>query len=277
MPMMNIINGGAHASWVTDLQEYMIVPVGGKSVSQALQMGTEVFHSLAEVLNGKGYSTNVGDEGGYAPKVNKGNEEPFELISEAVSKSSYELGKEISFALDAAASEFFENGVYHLRSEKKKLSSEQMGSWLSDLVEKYPIISLEDPLDQEDWESWVKLTSSLGGKIQIVGDDLFVTNIKFLKQGIEKKAANAVLVKLNQIGTLSETVKVVEEAHQAGWKAIISHRSGETEDTTIAHLSVGLATGQIKSGSLCRSERVCKYNELLRIEEMLKENNYQGV
>lgn len=273
LPLMNIINGGKHANWVTDLQEYMIIPVSATSISQVLQMGTEVIQTLGEVLEEKGYSTLVGDEGGYAPRVKNGNQEPLELIAEAVKKAGYELGKDIVFALDIAASEFFKGGKYQLKTEGKEFNSEQMVDWLCDLTQKYPIVSIEDGLDQEDWEGWVELTRKLGEKIQIVGDDLFVTNVKFLEKGIQQKAANAVLIKLNQIGTLTETIRAVEMAYQAGWKAIISHRSGETEDTTIAHLSVGLSTGQIKSGSLCRSERVCKYNELLRIEERLENKN----
>ncbi len=269
IPMMNIINGGKHANFVTDIQEYMILPVGAKNFSQCLEMGTNIFLELGEILKKHGYSTNVGDEGGYAPLLNLGNQEPLELIAEAVEKSGYKLGKDIYFALDLAASEFFKDGTYNLKSENKILTSEQMIGWLVELTQKFPIISLEDGLDQSDWPAWKTLTEKLGDKIQIVGDDLFVTNIKFLDRGIKEESANAILIKLNQIGTLTETIQAVEMAHKANWKAIISHRSGETEDTTIAHLSVGLATGQIKSGSLCRSERVCKYNELLRIEEQM--------
>ncbi len=269
IPMMNIINGGKHANFVTDIQEYMILPVGAKNFSQCLEMGTNIFLELGEILKKHGYSTNVGDEGGYAPLLNLGNQEPLELIAEAVEKSGYKLGKDIYFALDLAASEFFKDGKYNLKSENKILTSEQMIGWLVELTQKFPIISLEDGLDQSDWAAWKTLTEKLGDKIQIVGDDLFVTNIKFLDRGIKEESANAILIKLNQIGTLTETIQAVEMAHKANWKAIISHRSGETEDTTIAHLSVGLATGQIKSGSLCRSERVCKYNELLRIEEQM--------
>lgn len=274
-PLMNIINGGRHANWVTDLQEYMIVPRGAESFSQGLQMGVEVFHALGEILEKKGYSINVGDEGGYAPEVKNGNEEPLRLISEAVKKAGYKLGEDITFALDAAASEFFENGSYNLKAEGKELDSKQMIDWLKNLAQIYPIVSLEDCLDQEDWDGWVKLTDTLGQDIQIVGDDIFCTNTSFLEKGIQRKAANAVLIKLNQIGTLTETIRAVELAHKADWHAIISHRSGETEDTTISHLAVGLGTGQIKAGSLSRSERVAKYNELLRIEEQLVTNSSQ--
>ncbi len=277
IPLMNIINGGRHANWTTDIQEFMILPVGAKNFQQAMQIGTEVFHELANVLKEKSFSTNVGDEGGYAPLVKNGNSESLELILEAVTKAGYTPGKDIALALDFAASEFYKDGQYILRTEGKTLDSNGMISWISDLVSKYPIISIEDGLDQEDWDGWKTLTEKLGEKVQIVGDDLLVTNIKFLEKAIKEKSANSILIKLNQIGTLTETIKAVELAHRNGWKAIISHRSGETEDTTIAHLSVGLATGQIKSGSLCRSERICKYNEILRIEEMLGETGkYAG-
>ncbi len=269
VPMMNIINGGKHADWATDLQEFLIIPVGGETFSHALQIGTEVFHSLGNILREKGYSTLVGDEGGYAPKMQQGNTEPFELISLAVERAGYVLGDDIVFGIDAAASEFYKNGKYILKAENKELSSNEMIEWLAALVQKYPIISLEDPLDQEDWEGWKKLTAKLGDKIQIIGDDLFVTNTEFLQKGIDEKAANAILIKPNQIGTLTETITAVNMADRAGFKSIISHRSGETEDTTIAHLAVGLAAGQIKTGSLSRTDRVSKYNELLRIEEIL--------
>lgn len=269
LPMINIMNGGKHANWVTDIQEYMIIPKGAENFSKSLQMGAEVFHTLGKILEENGYSTSVGDEGGYAPRIKNGNEEPLKLISEAVKKAGYTLGKDFTFALDAAASEFFSNGKYILKSEGKELNSDQMIDWFKNLCKNYPIVSLEDCLDQEDWEGWVKLTERLGENIQIVGDDLLVTNIKFLEKGIQKKAANAILIKLNQIGTLTETIKTVEAADKADWHSIISHRSGETEDTTIAHLAVGLSTGQIKTGSLSRTDRTAKYNELLRIEETL--------
>lgn len=269
LPLMNIINGGKHANWAADIQEFMILPIGAKTFSEAMQQGTEVFLELGRVLREKGYSTNVGDEGGYAPILKNGNSEALDLIVEAIQKAGYSPGNDIALAIDAASSEFYSDGKYHLKTENKALTTEQMTSWLEDLVDRYPILSIEDGLDQEDWAGWKQLTSQLGNKVQIVGDDLFVTNIKFLERGIKERSANTILVKLNQVGTLTETIQAVEMAHEAGWKAIISHRSGETEDITIAHLAVGLATGQIKSGSLCRSERVCKYNELLRIEETL--------
>ncbi|MBI2022275.1 phosphopyruvate hydratase, partial [Candidatus Daviesbacteria bacterium] len=267
LPMMNIINGGKHGGWGADIQEFMIFPIGAESFSHAIQIGAEVFHSLAKVLHNKGYSTSIGDEGGYAPVFKNGNAEAFDLITEAVEKAGYKFGEDIVLGIDAAASEFYHNGKYVLKAEGKNFTSDEMINWLVELSGKYPIVSMEDCLDQEDWEGWKKLTEKLGEKIQIVGDDLLVTNIKFLKKAILEKAGNAILIKPNQIGTLTETIKAVEMAQTSGWKAVISHRSGETEDTTIAHLSVGLATGQIKTGSLSRSDRVAKYNELLRIEE----------
>lgn len=271
LPMMNIINGGKHGGWGADLQEFMIFPVGAKSFAQSLQMGAEVFHSLAKVLKENGYSTMVGDEGGYAPVLKQGNSEAFHLISQAVEKAGYTVGEDIVFGIDGAASEFYENGIYNLKSESRQLNTDEMVDYLEKLVEQYPIVSLEDCLEQEAWSGWVKLTERLGSTTQIVGDDLLVTNTGFLKKGIELKAANAILIKVNQIGTLSETIAAVAMAKDAGWNAIISHRSGETEDTTIAHLVVGLGTGQIKTGSLSRSDRIAKYNELLRIEEELGE------
>jgi enolase len=270
--MMNIINGGKHGGWGADIQEFMIFPIGAKDFSHCIQIGAEVFHSLGKVLSKNGYSTSVGDEGGYAPTLKKGNAEAFELITEAVEAAGYKVGGDVVFGIDAASSEFYENGKYNLKSEGKLLSSDEMVDWLVMLSEKYPIVSMEDALDQEDWEGWKKLTEKIGEKIQLVGDDLLVTNTKFLERAIKEKAGNAILIKVNQIGTLSETIKAVEMAHNAGWKAIISHRSGETEDTTISHLVVGLATGQIKTGSLSRTDRVAKYNELLRIEEQLAGN-----
>lgn len=269
LPMMNIINGGKHGNWAADIQEFMIFPVGAITFSQAIQIGSEVFHSLAKVLKSKGYSIAVGDEGGYAPKLQHGNSEAFDLMIEAVEKAGYKVGEDVVFGIDAASSEFYENGKYVLKSEKKELTSEEMVDWLSFLADKYPIVSMEDCLAEADWEGWKLITQRLGDKVQLVGDDLLVTNIKFLKQGIKQKAGNAILIKVNQIGTLTETIQAVQMAHKAHWKAIISHRSGETEDTTIAHLVVGLATGQIKTGSLSRTDRVAKYNELLRIEEGL--------
>lgn len=271
VPMMNIINGGKHAAGSTDIQEFMIMPVGAQSFSQALQMGANVFHSLSKVLDSKGYATTVGDEGGYAPHVKSGNKEALDLISEAVEKAGYQLGEEIVLALDPASSEFYENGKYNLKTEGKILSSGEMVDWYDDLTKDYPIVSLEDGLGESDWEGWKLLNQKLGNKIQIVGDDIFVTNMKYLQRGIAENTANAILIKLNQIGTLTETIDVVNAAKKAKWHSVISHRSGETEDTTIAHLAVGLATGQIKTGSLSRTDRVAKYNELLRIEEELGE------
>lgn len=272
LPMMNILNGGKHGNWGTDIQEFMILPVGADSISRAVQMGAEIFHALSKVLKSKGYNTTVGDEGGYAPVLKSGNAEAFDLISEAVASAGYKVGQDVVFGIDAAASEFFSDGKYHLKSEKSEFTSDEMIGFLQKLTEKYPIVSLEDPLDQEDWSGFSKLTSLIGTTNQIVGDDLFVTNTEFLKRGIAQHSANAILVKVNQIGTLTETFNAVKMAQEAGYNAIISHRSGETEDTTIAHLVVGLGTGQIKTGSLSRTDRVAKYNELLRIEESLAEN-----
>ena len=269
VPMMNIINGGKHAAGSTDIQEFMVMPVGAATFTDAIRMGAEIFHALAKVLKDNGYGTTVGDEGGYAPHVKKGNAEALELISQAVTKAGYTLGDDVVLALDVAASELYADGKYTLATENRSLTSDEMVDWLVELSNKYPIASIEDGLAEDDWEAWAKLTEKLGGKVQIVGDDLLVTNVSFLKRGIDEKAANAILIKLNQIGTLSETIDAVTMAHDAGWNAIISHRSGETEDTTIAHLVVGLATGQIKTGSMSRTDRVAKYNELLRIEEQL--------
>lgn len=271
LPMMNIINGGKHANFATDIQEYMILPVEAASFSDALRMGAEVFHHLGKVIKQKGYSTTVGDEGGFAPQVKGGNAEAFELIISAIEKAGYSAGKEILLGIDAAASEFFDNEKYVLKKEGVKLTSEEMVGWISSLSRKYPIVSLEDPLDQNDWKGWQLLTAKIGKTHQIVGDDLLVTNTKFLDKAIQSKAANAILIKPNQIGTLTETMKAVEMARRFGWNTVMSHRSGETEDTTIAHLAVGLSTGQIKTGSLSRTDRICKYNELLRIEELLGE------
>lgn len=271
VPMMNIINGGKHAAGSTDIQEFMIMPVGAESFSRALEMGANVFHTLAKVLADKGYGTTVGDEGGFAPHVKEGNKEALDLITQAVEKAGYTLGSDIVLALDVAASELFENNVYTLHTENKKLSSDEMVSWLSDLSKQYPIVSIEDGLNETDYEGWKKLTSEIGNTIQLVGDDLFVTNTKMLERGIKDHEANAILVKLNQIGTLTETLNAIKMAEEASWNSIISHRSGETEDTTISHLVVGTATGQIKTGSLSRTDRIAKYNELLRIEEILQD------
>lgn len=269
VPMKNIINGGKHAAGSTDIQEFMIMPVGASSFTQALQMGAEVFHSLANVLKDKGYGTTVGDEGGYAPHVKNGNKEALDLIAHAVSDAGYTLGKDIVLALDVAASELYENGKYHLHTENRALTSEEMVDWYESLIKEYPIVSIEDGLSESDWDGWKKMTERLGDKIQIVGDDVFVTNLKFLGRGIKEHTANAILIKLNQIGSVTETIQAIQTAEKAGWHAIVSHRSGETEDTTIADMSVGLATGQIKTGSLSRTDRVAKYNQLLRIEEAL--------
>lgn len=269
LPMMNIINGGKHGGWGADIQEFMILPVGGETFSQALQIGVEVFHALGKVLKQNEYGTMVGDEGGYAPTLRDGNSEAFDLIEDAVTKAGYKMGSDVVFGIDCAASEFFSKNMYYLKSENKTLSTDEMITYLEELKERFPIISMEDALDQEDWSGWSKLTSRIGNKLQIVGDDLLVTNTEFLNKGIKEKAANAILIKVNQIGTLTETIDAVKMAQTAGWKAVISHRSGETEDTTISHLVVGLGTGQIKTGSLSRTDRVAKYNELLRIEEQL--------
>lgn len=272
LPMMNIINGGKHAAGSTDIQEFMIMPVGATSFSDCIRMGAEIFQALGKVLKGKGYATTVGDEGGYAPAVKNGNAEALELISEAVAKAGYKLGEDIVLALDVASSELMHDGKYALATESKQLSSKEMVAFYEDLVNRFPIVSIEDGLGEDDWDGWKQLTEKLGDRIQLVGDDLLVTNTEFLKRGIAEKAGNAILIKVNQIGTLTETIRAVNMAHDAGWKAVISHRSGETEDTTIAHLAVGLGTGQIKTGSLSRTDRVAKYNELMRIEEQLGES-----
>ena len=268
MPMMNILNGGSHADNSVDIQEFMIMPFGATSFSEALQMGTEIFHHLKGVLKNKGLATSVGDEGGFAPNL-KSNEEALEIIDIAVTKAGLKSGKDVFFALDVAASELFENNKYHLFSEGKSLSSEEMVDYLAKLSEDYPIISIEDGLDENDWEGWKALTNRIGSKIQIVGDDLTVTNINRLGRAINEKSMNSILIKLNQIGTVTETIEAIKMAKNAGFGAIISHRSGETEDTTIADLSVAMGMGQIKTGSASRTDRVCKYNQLLRIEEEL--------
>lgn len=267
LPMMNIMNGGAHAAFATDIQEFMIICKGAATIEQALQMGTEVFHNLAKVLKSKEYPTTVGDEGGFAPRVKNGNREPLELISEAVKNAGYELGTDIVFALDAAASEFYKDGKYELKCEGRSLSSEEMVDWLVSLADEFPIVSIEDGLAEGDWDGWRLLTEKIGNRIQLVGDDLLVTNTRLLKRAIDEKAANAILIKPNQIGSLTETIEAVKMAQTAGWNTVMSHRSGETEDTTISHLAVGLGCGQIKTGSLSRTDRVAKYNELLRIAE----------
>ena len=269
LPQMNIINGGRHANFATDIQEFMILPVGAKTFAQALQMGTEVFHHLGKVLKGRGYPTTVGDEGGYAPQVQKGNAEALEMIIQAVMDAGYDPGDDIALALDVAASELIHDDMYVLKAENETFSNSQMVDWLAKLVEEYPIVSVEDGLGENDWFGWKYITKILGEKIQLVGDDNLVTNTTLLKKAINEKAGNAILIKLNQIGSLSETIETIMTAKKAHWNTVVSHRSGETEDTTIAHLAVGLGTGQIKTGSLSRTERVAKYNELLRIEEEL--------
>ena len=268
MPMMNIINGGSHADNNVDIQEFMIAPVGAPSFSVALQYGCEVFHSLKSILKSKNLNTNVGDEGGFAPNINN-SKEVIEIIIKAVEKSGLKLRKDILLSLDVASTEFYKENYYYLKGEQQKLSSNQMINYIKDLVSAYPIFSIEDGMAEDDWEGWVNLTKELGKNIQLVGDDLFVTNIKRLKIGIEKNAGNSILVKLNQIGTLSETLETIYLAKQNKFSTIISHRSGETEDTTIADLAVAVSSGQIKTGSLSRTDRTSKYNQLLRIEEYL--------
>ena len=266
--MMNILNGGSHANNSVDIQEFMVMPISGNTFSETLRMGTEVFHELKSVLNSKGMNTAVGDEGGFAPNLNS-NEEAIEVILESIIKRGLKPGKDILLALDVAASELYENGLYNLTSENKKLETNEMVAYLSKLVKDYPIISIEDGLDENDWEGWSQLNLEIGIDVQIVGDDLTVTNIKRLQRSIDEKSMNAILVKLNQIGTVTETIQTIKMAKKAGFGVVISHRSGETEDTTISDLAVGMETGQIKTGSASRTDRVCKYNQLLRIEEEL--------
>ena len=268
MPMMNIINGGAHADNPVDIQEFMIVPVNAHYIDEAVQMGAQVFHVLKKLLATAGHNTNVGDEGGFAPQLSS-TTEALDFIVEAIKAAGYEPGKDIAIALDAAATEFYENNTYNLSGEGKKLSATEMVAYYESLVLKYPIVSIEDGMAEDDWAGWKELTQRLGNKIQLVGDDIFVTNPERLAQGIDQGIANAILIKPNQIGTLTETLRVIEMAHKAGYKTVISHRSGETEDTTIADLSVAVNSGQIKTGSLSRSDRVAKYNQLMRIEEEL--------
>jgi len=269
VPMMNIMNGGAHANWQgTDLQEFMIAPVGAPDFREAVRWGAETYHALKAVLKSKGYATGVGDEGGFAPAL-KTNAEAIELILTAIQKAGYRPGEDICIALDPASSGFYEDGLYNLRTEGRKVTSEQMVAMYADWVKKYPIISIEDGLAEDDWDGWKLLNRTLGDKVQLVGDDLFVTNVERIARGITEGAANSVLIKLNQIGTLSETLAAIEMARKAGWTAMVSHRSGETSDTFIADLVVAMGTGQIKTGAPCRSERVEKYNQLMRIEEEL--------
>ncbi|MGQ9840794.1 MAG: phosphopyruvate hydratase [Anaerolineae bacterium] len=271
VPMMNIMNGGAHANWQgTDLQEFMIAPVGAPSFREAVRWGAETYHALKAVLKSKGYSTGVGDEGGFAPAL-KTNAEAIELILEAIQKAGYKPGEDICIALDPASSGFYEDGLYNLRTEGRKVTSAEMVEMYADWIKKYPIISIEDGLAEDDWEGWALLNKTLGGQIQLVGDDIFVTNVERIARGIAEKTANSVLIKLNQIGSLTETIAAIQMAFKAGWTAMVSHRSGETVDSFIADLTVAMGTGQLKTGAPCRSERVEKYNQLMRIEEELGE------
>lgn len=267
-PMMNIINGGAHADNKLDFQEFMIIP-NRDTIKERLRVGAEVFHNLKKVLNDKGLSTGVGDEGGFAPNL-ESNTKGFELIMEAIQKAGYIPGKDVNIAIDVAASEFYKDGKYHLVGEGRSLTTDELIEFYEELVNKYPIISIEDPVDENDWDGFSKITEKLGDRVQLVGDDLFVTNKKCLQMGIDKKAGNAILLKVNQIGTITETLETIELARNNGYKTIISHRSGETEDTTIADLAVGLNLGQIKTGSMSRTDRICKYNQLIRIEEEIE-------
>ena len=268
-PMMNIINGGAHADNSLDFQEYMIIPMA-KSFKEIMRVASEVFHTLKNILKERGLATSVGDEGGFAPNLSS-NEEGFKLIMEAITKAGYTPGTDVCMAIDVAASEFYKDGKYVLSGENRSLTTDELINYYDELTTKYPIISIEDPVDENDWEGFTKITEKLGSRIQLVGDDLFVTNKECLKKGIELHAGNAILLKVNQIGTITETLETIELARAYNYKTIISHRSGETEDTTIAHLAVGLNLGQIKTGSISRTDRICKYNELLRIEEELEE------
>ena len=270
IPMMNILNGGSHADNNIDIQEFMVFPIGASSFSQALQMGTEIFHQLKKVLQKRGLNTAVGDEGGFAPDL-RSNEEAIEVIMIAIDKTGYSVGEDIYLALDVAANEIYDGKNYQLESENKTLSADQMIQYYQNLVDKYPIVSIEDGLSEDDWQGWVAMNKELGNKIQIVGDDLTVTNIDRLQKAIDLQAMNAILIKLNQIGTVTETLNAIRLANQVGYGAIISHRSGETEDTTIADFAVATGVGQIKTGSASRTDRICKYNQLLRIEEMIGE------
>lgn len=277
VPMMNILNGGKHADNNVDIQEFMIMPIGAQSFSEALRMGVEIFHSLKKVLKGRGYNTAVGDEGGFAPNL-ASNEEALDVIVEAIHKAGYKPGEDIYLALDVAATELYKDGVYNFEGQGLTRNSEEMVEFYSELVNKYPIISIEDGLDEEDWQGWKLLTDKIGNKVQLVGDDLFVTNTERLAKGIEAKTANSILIKVNQIGTLTETLDAIEMAKRAGYTAVISHRSGETEDVTIAEIAVATNAGQIKTGAPSRTDRVAKYNQLLRIEEELDETAvYKGM
>jgi enolase len=269
MPMINIVNGGAHANFASDIQEFMIIPISAKSFSQAIQMSAEVFHALGHLIKDQGYSTSVGDEGGYAPILRHGNLEALDMITQSITNSKYKLGKDFALGLDIAATQFYKEGKYFLKADNQTLETSAMIDWVKNITEKYAVISVEDGLAESDWEGWTEMTTQIGDKVELVGDDLLVTNSTYLQKAIDSQAGNAILIKPNQIGTLSETIATTLLAKQQNWKTIISHRSGETEDTTIAHLAVGLGTNQIKSGSLSRTERTAKYNELLRIEEVL--------
>ncbi len=275
VPMMNILNGGAHADNNVDIQEFMVMPLGASSFKEGLRMGAEVFHALKKVLKGKGLNTAVGDEGGFAPNL-QSNEEALQVIMQAIGEAGYAAGKDVFIALDPAASTFFENGSYNLAAEGAKKTSEEMVAFYADYVDRYPIVSIEDGLAENDWDGWKLLTEKLGSRIQIVGDDIFVTNIELLKKGIDMCVANSILIKLNQIGTLTETIEAVKLAARTGYTSVVSHRSGETEDTTIADLAVALGNGQIKTGSASRTDRVAKYNQLLRIEEELGDSAIYG-
>ena len=276
VPMMNIINGGSHANNSVDIQEFMIMPVGASSLKEAVRFGVEIFHALGKILDSKKYITTVGDEGGYAPNLGS-NKEALDIIMQAIEKAGYKPGEDILLALDVASSEFYKDGAYDLASEKKKYSSSEFIELMKSWSEAYPIISIEDALDENDWDGWAELTRELGSKIQLVGDDLFVTNPKIFKEGIDKDIANAILIKLNQIGTLTETINAMDLASKNNYNSVVSHRSGETEDTFIADLAVAYSTGQIKTGSLSRSDRVSKYNQLIRIEEGLgSQSSYPG-
>jgi enolase len=268
VPMMNIMNGGKHAAGSTDLQEFMIMPVGADSFREGVRWGVEIYHSLKKVLSGKGHRTTVGDEGGFAPELSA-NSEAFDLILEAIEKAGYQAGEQIMLAMDAAASEIYQDGKYHLKTERKVLSGPEMVEFYADWCDKYPIISIEDGLHEDDWDSWALMMERLGDRIQIVGDDLLVTNVSRIMMGMERKAANSLLCKVNQIGTLTESIQAVDMVTRHGWTAVVSHRSGETEDSTISDLVVALNAGQIKTGAPARSDRVAKYNQLLRIEEQL--------
>jgi len=270
IPEMNVMNGGKHANWATDIQEYMLFPIGARSIVDAVRMNAEIYQILKKIIKDKGYATTVGDEGGFAPNVAT-NEEPFQLLSQAINDAGYVLGKDIGFGIDAAASEFYKDGKYHLNKENKTVDSDELAEFFKDLLTRHPIISMEDIFAEDDWEAYRKFTGSEGNKLQIVGDDLYVTNVKRLQKGIDNKTTNAILIKLNQIGTLSETVDAILLARKNGMKSIVSHRSGETEDTFIADFTVAMGTGQIKTGAPARSERVAKYNRLMRIERKLKD------